>query len=109
MFGEWEVKIVDSIVRMGYYIYLTKRTKEGRVFISNNGEMIHTLTGEQIDKNEEEISFAFLEPDQLKALAEGISAAGVKTQSDFKNEGLLQATNKHLEDMRSLVFKKGNK
>ncbi len=41
----------------------------------------------------------------LKALAEALDKNGIKTESDFKIQGLLEAKNFHLEDMRSLVFK----
>jgi hypothetical protein len=40
----------------------------------------------------------------LKSLADSISDMGVKTESDFKIQGKLEATEKHLEDMRKLVF-----
>jgi len=42
----------------------------------------------------------------LKALAEALDKQGVKTENDFKIQGLLEATKYHLEDMRKLTFKK---
>lgn len=44
-------------------------------------------------------------PDFLKALAEALDEAGIKTENDFKLQGILEATKKHLADMRKLVFK----
>jgi len=41
----------------------------------------------------------------LKALAEELKKYGVRTVSDDKMEGILEATKLHLEDMRDIVFK----
>jgi len=41
----------------------------------------------------------------LKALAEALDKEGIKTENDFKIQGLLEANKYHLEDMRKLVFK----
>jgi len=40
----------------------------------------------------------------LKSLAEALDKRGVKTDSDAKIQGTLQATRTHLADMRRLVF-----
>jgi len=42
----------------------------------------------------------------LKSLAEALDKQGVKTENDYKIQGILEATKYHLEDMRRLVFKK---
>ena len=41
----------------------------------------------------------------LQAFAETLDKQGIKTDKDAKIQGTLEATNKHLEDMRKLVFK----
>ncbi len=41
----------------------------------------------------------------MKALADALDNHGVKTDSDAKMSGILEATKVHLEDMRKLVFK----
>lgn len=41
----------------------------------------------------------------LKGLAEALDKQGIKTENDFKIQGLLEAKENHLEDMRKLVFK----
>jgi len=41
----------------------------------------------------------------LKAMAEALDKEGIKTENDFKIQGLLEATKYHLEDMRKIVFK----
>jgi len=43
--------------------------------------------------------------EMLKGFAELASEKGIKLESDLKREGRLEATTKHLEDMRTLVFK----
>ena len=48
----------------------------------------------------------FLAPKFLKALAEALDKEGVKTENDYKLQGILEATKKHLEDMRRLVFRR---
>ena len=42
----------------------------------------------------------------LKSLAEALDKQEVKTENDYKIQGILEATKYHLEDMRRLVFKK---
>ena len=48
----------------------------------------------------------FLAPKFLKALVEALDKEGVKTENDYKLQGILEATQKHLEDMRRLVFER---
>jgi hypothetical protein len=45
----------------------------------------------------------------FKALAEALEQQGIKTDSDAKLAGTMEATRLHLEDMRRLVFKAGKK
>ena len=42
----------------------------------------------------------------FKAFAEALDQQGIKTENDFKIQGLLEAKKEHLEDMRRLVFRK---
>ena len=44
--------------------------------------------------------------DFLDAMANELDRHGVKTENDFKVQGLLEAKEKHLQDMRKLVFKR---
>ena len=46
----------------------------------------------------------FLAPEFLKALAEALDKHNIKTENDFKIQGLLEATKYHLEDMRKITF-----
>ena len=44
--------------------------------------------------------------EMLKGFAEMANDQGLKLNSDLKREGKLEATERHLEDMRRLVFQK---
>lgn len=46
--------------------------------------------------------------EMLKGFAEMASEKGIKLESDLKREGKLEATERHLEDMRRLVFDQPN-
>ncbi len=46
-----------------------------------------------------------IDPEFMPSLANAVSGAGVKTESDHKILGVLEATKYHLEDMRKLAFK----
>lgn len=50
----------------------------------------------------------YLAKDLMKALAEELDQKGIKTENDFKIQGLLEAKESHLQDMRKLVFKNEN-
>ena len=43
--------------------------------------------------------------EMIKGFAELANEKGLKLESDLKREGKLEATEKHLEDMRRIVFK----
>src|SRR5690349_15204398 len=43
--------------------------------------------------------------EMVKGFAEMASEKGIKLESDLKREGKLEATERHLDDMRKLVFK----
>jgi len=42
----------------------------------------------------------------LQSLREALDSLGVQPKNESKNEGILEAQTKHLEDMRRLVFNK---
>jgi exopolysaccharide biosynthesis protein len=103
--GEWEAHLEYRIDMLGWFLYLTKRTGYGEVeYLTEGGERKTLKQGQQF-KNTNKLHFAYFEDDQqLQAIADAISQRGVKSQSDHKNEGLLEATKYHLEDMRRIAF-----
>jgi len=80
--------------------------RDGKQFMAKPIELVF----EEIDRYGEvvkptlQIGYQMAEP-FLKAMAESLDEFGVKTDSDAKLAGTMQATRAHLEDMRSLVFK----
>lgn len=84
------------------------------IFCNDRKEVLNLYTSEiKILKDDEQIPDDFImkipavmEPQFLKAFAEALDEKGVKTENDFKIQGLLKATKYHLEDMRKIVFKK---
>ena len=104
--GEWEFFIQDDMMRNRATVYLSRYMGDSkREFVCGDGALkLLDETGPVDDK--EDYSFGSFTSQQLQALADGLAREGLKTTNDAKNEGLLEATNKHLEDMRSLVFKK---
>lgn len=105
MFGDWKVQLLEEPGMVGYKLYLHSTTlNHQKQFLTKGGLEIETIeeAGVPVDKD---LSFCHLNHDQLKAIVEAFSEKGFKTSNDHKIEGLLKATNKHLEDMRTLVFK----
>jgi len=105
---DWHVQLNEEPGRLGYNVFIFRVTGSGkREFVTKGGKEIQQITiGYDVKKD---ITFAFLEHDQLKALADAFSKKGFKTDNDHKIEGLLEATKYHLEDMRALALKKGKR
>lgn len=103
--GEWQAQlVVDPPGVNGAVLYLYRRVDGQRnEFLTSRGEI------SQVERNGipvgSDLSFAVLEPEQLKAIAEAFSKSGVKTVNEHKAQGLLEAKESHLQDMRALVFK----
>ena len=99
--NEWIIKIIDA----GW-----KNTREIYIFRKKHDDGMEMLDGRVIKKGALGKSFKptlELEPEQLQALADELDKIGYKPQKGFM-EGKLSATEKHLEDMRDLVFKDNN-
>jgi hypothetical protein len=88
---------------MAESVYLVRRDGAGRVYLLPNGEARRVEQGRAV--NDEEVRFALLDHDQLQALGRAISEKGYKAPDTHLIEGKLQATERHLDDMRTLVFK----
>lgn len=101
--GEWQAKVVEGIgFLIGYELYLYRDTPRGRQVLTHEGNVVTLKEGETTT----DLWFArFEDHEQLQALADAISAFGIKTPDNHHLEGLLDAQGKHLEDMRTLVFK----
>ena len=103
IFGEWEAKIYEMPGIMGYQLWLHQKTPYGIAVLNHEGTVKRVKEGETTDSND---YFALFESkEQMNAIAQAFSSFGVKTMNDHKNEGLLEATKYHLEDMRRLALK----
>jgi len=99
--NEWIIKIIDAGLKNTRDIYIFRK--------KHNGEK-EMLNGDVIKDGGPPIKInptLELEPEQLQTLADELDKIGYKPQKGFM-EGKLLATEKHLEDMRDLVFKDNN-
>ena len=98
--NNWTIKIIDTGYEKARSIYIFRQLSSGETMFLDG----KVLKGGEAP-SEPTIK---LEPEQLQALADELSMVGYKPQKGFI-EGKLEATTKHLEDMRSLVFKSETK
>lgn len=102
-FGGWKAKLQDGWISgyAGTILFLYRDTKGGTQILTADGTVKMLKEGGSTNSNH----FAVLDDDQIQALAEAFATKGIKTNNDHKNEGLLEATKYHLEDMRKLALK----
>lgn len=107
MFGEFEVSIRDHLMNNSKRIYLYKREQGTTYFVTKLGEIHAIQEGAIFD--DEALMFAEMTDDQLTAFAEAMSQMGIKTNHDSIAEGKLLATERHLEDMRTIALSRYQK
>jgi len=95
----WTVKIVDKGYCDVLDIFVYQRDFDGKIHLLQKGDLVETFDSGAV----KEPSFK-MNKFQLQAFADAMSDMGIKPQEGFL-EGKLGATEKHLEDMRTLVFK----
>ena len=100
MKDNWTIKIVDVGYKFARDIYIFRRMLGGAEFIQDNQTALFVSEG-SAEQPKPTIS---LDPEALQALADELAKVGYAPQKGFI-EGKLDATEKHLEDMRTLVFK----
>ena len=99
MEDNWVIKIVDVGYTYTRDVFIFRRSIGGAEFIQNDGTALFVAEG-SVERPKPTIQ---LDPEALQALADELSHVGYKPQKGFI-EGKLTATEKHLEDMRRLVF-----
>lgn len=105
-FGEWEVIIIDDMLTGLFKVYMMRRELNTKIFMTHNNTMESITEGAEINKDD--LYFAEMSLDQLRSFSNSLAELGIKTTNDHKNEGLLEATKYHLEDLRTLLkLKKG--
>lgn len=100
MTDKWTIKIVDVGYRFTRDVYIFRRTLGGAEFIQSDETTVFIAEG---SAEQPKPTFR-LEPEALQELAEELARTGYKPEKGF-TQGKLDATEKHLEDMRTLVFK----
>jgi hypothetical protein len=95
----WKVQIIDRPGMFGKDLHIFRTDHTGEMFhLYSKGE-------EQVGKGGYADASLHLTEEMLQGLADQLLSMGIKPQQGFV-EGKLEATEKHLEDMRTLVFKK---
>ena len=97
----WQIKIIDKGFKPTLEIFVYEDIGNGKIRVVQ-GDTIQT-----IDRNAPTDLKPTIElpREALQAFADSLDQMGIKPQKGFL-EGKLQATEKHLEDMRDLVFNK---
>lgn len=92
------IKIIDKGYKLSQEIYIV-RSFNGRTEILRDNSWYPVDVGAIDQKPTLELM-----PQELQGLADALAEKGIKPQEGFL-EGKIEATEKHLEDMRKLVFK----
>ena len=93
----WKIKITDVGYKMERDIYIYYKMFGDKIGVLH-GDVIDTFNGGDVIKPS-----LSLPPEALQEFANALDALGFKPQQGFI-QGKLEATEKHLEDMRKLVF-----
>lgn len=104
MIRDFDIRIGQDITRGGLAIVIwDKRHKENSVLNLYTGESKVIGALEQIPDEFIMRLSNLVAQDFLQALAEALDDRGIKTDKDAKIQGTLEATEYHLEDLRSLL------
>lgn len=100
-FGDWKVQIINRPQYATYRVYMMQVMNGATMFFTHTGT-VKTIKEGELAK-EDDVWFAEMSDEQLQAFADSLASKGIKTVNDHKNEGLLEATKYHLEDMRKIA------
>lgn len=106
MFGDFKVQIIERPGIVDNRVFLWRASPGAMEFITHKAEVRIVKDAEAV--KDEELYFADLSQDQLQAFADALANKGIKTRNDSIAEGKLIATEKHLEDMRTLALPNPN-
>jgi len=96
----WQIKIKDVGYKVTREVYIFRRWNGGTDVLQPDGSIKSYKQGELMDVK----PIIELEPEMLQELSNELSQLGYKPDKGH-TLGKLEATEKHLEDMRKLVFK----
>ena len=98
--NNWTIKIIDKGYKFERDIFIFRRVGNKTEMLNGDGTATFYEEGSAVvDK-----PTLSLNPETLQAFADELAYIGIKPQKGFL-EGKIEATEKHLEDMRKLVFK----
>lgn len=95
---DWNVDIIKCPNRMGFEMAIYRFNPMGKVFVLENFEREIEVPEGNVFKR------TYIPAPVMEALIEAINPKDKQDKGKFI-EGELEASKKHLEDMRSLVFK----
>lgn len=102
MDDRWEARVVFNPGKITNAIYLHRKSDIARRdFVIDGGKIVKTFN--TAEPKPDELEFAWLDDDQIRALMTAFDAHGIKRPDAGFTEGKLVATERHLEDMRQIV------
>lgn len=96
----WKVSVQKDVSTLNTHVFIYMEKPDGSVDILQDNKVVSVKRG-AIEKPS-----LILQNDLLQALFEALSSSGMKLPDTSLIAGKLIATEKHLEDMRTLVFNK---
>lgn len=99
---DWEVSIIKCPNRMGFEMAIYRFDPMGKVFVLENFEHEIEVPEDHVFKR------TYIPAPVMEALTEAINPKSNQDKGKYI-EGELEASKKHLEDMRKLVFKKNER
>ena len=105
----WQIKIVKREFTFYVDLYIWRYCGDSHVEVMTNDskgqKILHTIEMGAVDDNlKPTLRLNGMEAGEImKSLAEAIDDHGIKTDSDAKMAGLLQAKNAHLEDVQKML------
>lgn len=104
--NSWECKIVFRPDWLAHAVYMTRDNGQDREYLTGTGTQHTIIRAGRHEAVKDDPVFAVLDDDMIHALGAAINEAGYRVPNEHLIEGKLTATERHLDDMRALVFKK---
>ena len=101
MSNEWQVRIQYEIGMIGYALYMYRKNYDGTVDYKTLSGDIKVAQNKKVDKPL--YLFVFESRSQLRQLMEQAEKQGVQAPSTDNALGRLEATERHLQDLRLLI------
>lgn len=96
---DWKIKIIDPGYKGAHDVYIFRSVNGLTEVMGKNGTISKVLKGSAIPTE----PFMEMDDAMMQEMSDALAKVGIKPQKGFV-EGKLEATERHLEDMRSLLF-----